>query len=82
MARRNVIEILTVAEAYEKSTLATLRPLAKLLATYTPSTKSELVRLLTATMLNQRAGRNDLRVSVGPPAISRPGSRSLTRRRA
>ena len=50
MARRDTPEILTIQEAYEKSTLDTLRPLAKLLDPNAPSKKADLVPFLTRKM--------------------------------
>ncbi|MBV8309095.1 MAG: helicase-associated domain-containing protein [Planctomycetaceae bacterium] len=50
MARRDTPEILTIQETYEKSTLDTLRPLAKLLDPNAPSKKADLVPFLTRKM--------------------------------
>jgi Helicase conserved C-terminal domain len=50
MSRRDTPEILTLREAYEKSTLDMLRPLAKLLNPNAPSKKSDIVPLLTLKM--------------------------------
>ncbi len=50
MSRRDTPEILTIQEAYEKSTLDTLRPLAKLLDPNAPSKKSDIVPFLTRKM--------------------------------
>ena len=50
MSRRDTPEIRTIQEAYEKSTLETLRPLAKLLDPDAPLKKSDLVPFLTRTM--------------------------------
>ena len=47
MSRRDTPEILTIQEAFEKSTLDTLRPLAKLLDKNAPLKKSEIVPFLT-----------------------------------
>ena len=50
MSRRDTPEILTIQEAYEKSTLDTLRPLAKLLDPNAPTKKSDIVPFLTRKM--------------------------------
>ncbi|HWT80465.1 MAG TPA: hypothetical protein VN648_16910, partial [Candidatus Methylomirabilis sp.] len=50
MARRDTPETLTIQEAYDKSTLDTLRPLAKLLDPNAPSKKADLVPFLTRKM--------------------------------
>ncbi len=50
MSRRDTPEILTIQEAYNKSTLDTLRPLAKLLDPNAPSKKSDIVPFLTRKM--------------------------------
>ncbi len=50
MARRDTPEILTIQEAYNKSTLDTLRPLAKLLDPDAPSKKSDIVPFLIRKM--------------------------------
>ncbi len=50
MARRDMPEILSIQETFEKCTLDTLRPLARLIDPTPPHRKSDIVPLLTRTM--------------------------------
>ena len=62
MSRRDTPEILTIQEAYEKSTLDTLRPLAKLLDPNAPLKKSDIVPFLTRKMGSKEQVQEALRV--------------------
>jgi hypothetical protein len=53
LSRRDTTEILTLQEAYEKSRLDTLRPLAKLIDPDAPSKKSDIVPFLIRLMGSQ-----------------------------
>jgi hypothetical protein len=64
MSRRETPEILTLREAFEKCTLDTLRPLAKLLDSNAPTRKSEIVPFLT-TKLSSREQVQELYESLG-----------------
>src|SRR6516162_9791321 len=57
MARQTIPDILTVAEAYEKTRLDTLRPLAKLLDPDAPTRKTDIVPFLIREMANEERVR-------------------------
>jgi hypothetical protein len=57
MSKRSVTEIDDLAEAFEKVTLETLRPLAKFISPDAPTRKTDIVPFLIRTMTDEAAIR-------------------------